>query len=69
MVEVVTLQPAGRSTRVVYRQALDPKWWVKPLLPLVRRRLERALRQGLAGLGPWVSRRAQPSADDSPAPG
>ena len=62
MVEMITLEPAGGGTRVVYRQALDPKWWIKPLFPLVRTQMERALRRGLAGLGPWAARRAQRTA-------
>jgi uncharacterized protein YndB with AHSA1/START domain len=57
LVEVVTLEPAGAGTRVVYRQALEPKPWLRPLLLLLRRPMERALRRGLEGLGPWVARR------------
>jgi uncharacterized protein YndB with AHSA1/START domain len=54
LVEVVTLEPEGAGTRVVYRQALEPRWWLRPIAGLVRRPMERALRAGLAGLGPWV---------------
>jgi uncharacterized protein YndB with AHSA1/START domain len=55
MVEVITLEPIGDGTRVVYRQALWPKWWFRPLLPIMRRRMESGLRRGLAGLAPWVA--------------
>jgi uncharacterized protein YndB with AHSA1/START domain len=57
LVEVVTLEPVGASTRVVYRQALEPKPWLRPLLPLLRRQMERGLRRGLDGLAPWVAAR------------
>jgi uncharacterized protein YndB with AHSA1/START domain len=57
LVEVITLEPAGAGTRVVYRQALEAKPWLRPLLPLLRRQLERGLRRGLAGLAPWVAAR------------
>jgi len=55
LVEVVTLEPVGASTRVVYRQALEPKPWLRPLLPLLRRQMERGLRRGLDGLAPWLA--------------
>ena len=58
MVEVITLEPVGAGTRVVYRQALRPKWWFRPLLPILRRQMESGLRRGLAGLGPWVAKAA-----------
>ena len=58
LVEVVTFEPAGAGTRVVYRQALAPKRWARPLLPLLRRQMERGLERGLAGLNPWLARRA-----------
>jgi uncharacterized protein YndB with AHSA1/START domain len=59
MVEVITLEPVGTGTRVVYRQALRPKWWFKPLFPIVRRQMERGLQRGLAGLAPWVASRSR----------
>ena len=58
LVEIVTLERVGGSTRVLYRQALEPSPWVWPLLPLLRRQMERGLRRGLDGLAPWVA--AQP---------
>jgi uncharacterized protein YndB with AHSA1/START domain len=57
MVEVITLEPVGARTLVVYRQALRPKWWFKPLFPVLRRQMERGLQRGLAGLAPWVASR------------
>ena len=54
MVEVVTLEPQDGATRVVYRQALEPRWWLGPVAGLFRRQMERGLRDGLAGLEPWV---------------
>jgi hypothetical protein len=56
LVEVVTLEAAGSGTRVVYRQALETRPWLRPLGPLLRRGMERGLRRGLAGLGPWLTR-------------
>jgi uncharacterized protein YndB with AHSA1/START domain len=53
MVEVVTLDPRPSGTRVTYRQALELSWWLRPLAPLLRRRLERGLRAGLDGLASW----------------
>jgi len=55
LVEVVTLEAVGSATRVVYRQALEPKGWLRPLMPLLRRQMERGLRRGLDGLAPWVA--------------
>ncbi len=55
LVEVVTLEAVGSATRVVYRQALEPKPWLRPLLPLLRRQMERGLQRGLDGLAPWVA--------------
>jgi len=55
MVEVVTLEPAGGETRVVYCQALEPKPWLRLLAPLLRSGMERGLRRGLDGLAPWVA--------------
>jgi hypothetical protein len=57
LVEVVTLDAVGDATRVVYRQALEAKPWLRPLLPLLRRQMQRGLERGLAGLGPWVAAR------------
>jgi uncharacterized protein YndB with AHSA1/START domain len=57
LVEVVTLEPAGAGTRVVYRQALETKGWLRLLMPLLRRQMQRGLERGLAGLGPWLARR------------
>ncbi len=58
LVEVVTLEPIGASTRVVYRQAFAPRRWLRPLTPLLRRQMERGLRRGLDGLATWVANRA-----------
>lgn len=57
LVEVITLEPIGSTTRVVYRQALEPKLWLRPLMPLLRRQMERGLRRGLGGLATWVTAR------------
>jgi uncharacterized protein YndB with AHSA1/START domain len=57
LVEVVTLEADGAGTRVVYRQALEPKPWLRPLLPLLRGQMERGLRRGLDGLAPWLATR------------
>ena len=57
LVEVVTLEPVGAATRVVYRQALEPKPWLRLLMPLLRGQMERGLRRGLDGLGPWLAAR------------
>jgi len=57
LVEVVTLEAVGSATRVVYRQALEPKPWLWPLMPLLRRQMERGLRRGLDGLAPWLAAR------------
>ena len=57
LVEVVTLEAVGGATRVVYRQALEPKPWLRLLMPLVRGQMERGLRRGLEGLAPWVAAR------------
>ena len=54
LVEVITLEPEAAATRVVYRQAFEFPWWLGPIAGLVRGRLERGLRDGLAGLEPWV---------------
>jgi uncharacterized protein YndB with AHSA1/START domain len=55
LVEVITLEAVGGATRVVYRQALEPKPWLRLLAPLLRRGMERGLRRGLDGLAPWVA--------------
>jgi uncharacterized protein YndB with AHSA1/START domain len=57
LVEVVTLEAVGEATRVVYRQALEPKPWLRLGMPLVRGQMERGLRRGLEGLAPWVAAR------------
>ncbi|MBI3257694.1 MAG: SRPBCC family protein [Actinobacteria bacterium] len=54
MVEEVTLEAVGTRTRVVYRQAVEPKPWLRPFLPILRAQLQRGLRRGLADLGPYV---------------
>lgn len=58
LVEVITLEPAGDSTRVVYRQAFEFPWWLRPIVGLFRGQMEQGLRDGLAGLAPWVSARS-----------
>jgi len=55
LVEVVTLEAVGSGTRVVYRQALEPRPWLRLLMPLLRGQMERGLRRGLDGLAPWVA--------------
>jgi uncharacterized protein YndB with AHSA1/START domain len=55
LVEVVTLEASGGATRVVYRQALELKPWLRPLAPLLRHQMGRGLRRGLDGLAPWVA--------------
>ena len=55
LVEVVTLEADGAGTRVVYRQAFEAKPWLRPLLPLLRRQMQRGLERGLDGLAPWVA--------------
>jgi uncharacterized protein YndB with AHSA1/START domain len=57
LVEEVTLEPAGAGTRVVYRQALELRPWLRWLAPLLRGQMQRGLERGLAGLAPWVARR------------
>ena len=57
LVEVVTLEAVGGATRVVYRQAFEAKPWLRPLLPLLRRQMQRGLQRGLDGLAPWVAAR------------
>ena len=58
LVEVVTFEASGAGTRIVYRQALEPKPWFRPLVPLLRRQMETGLRRGLDGLAPWLAKRA-----------
>ena len=58
LVEVITLEAIDGGTRVVYRQALEAKSWFRPLVPMMRRQMQRGLEAGLAGLDPWVQRRA-----------
>lgn len=57
LVEEVTLAPAGTGTRVVYRQALELRPWLRWLAPLLRRQMQAGLQRGLAGLAPWVAKR------------
>jgi uncharacterized protein YndB with AHSA1/START domain len=57
LVEEVTLEPAGAGTRVVYRQALELKPWLRFLAPLLRRQMQQGLERGLAGLAPWLAKR------------
>lgn len=57
LVEVVTFEPVGAGTRVLYRQALEPRGWLRPLVPLLRGQMKRGLQRGLAGLGPWLAKR------------
>jgi uncharacterized protein YndB with AHSA1/START domain len=57
LVEVVTLEPDAGGTRVVYRQAFEPRPWLRLLAPLLRGVMERDLRRGLDGLGPWLAAR------------
>jgi uncharacterized protein YndB with AHSA1/START domain len=54
MVEVVTLEASAGGTQVTYQQAIEPAWWLRPLVPLLRRNLRAELRAGLAGLGPHL---------------
>ena len=58
LVEEVTLEPAGAGrTRVVYRQALALRPWLRWLAPLLRRQMQAGLQRGLDGLAPWVAKR------------
>jgi uncharacterized protein YndB with AHSA1/START domain len=57
LVEEVTLEPDGAGTRVVYRQALALRPWLRFLAPLLRGQMQAGLQRGLAGLAPWVARR------------
>jgi uncharacterized protein YndB with AHSA1/START domain len=59
LVEVVTFEPAGTGTRVVYRQALEPKPWLRWLMPLLGRQMQRGLARGLDGLAPWLAKRGR----------
>lgn len=54
LVEVVTLEPDGAGTRIVYRQAYEFPWWLRPIVGLFRKQMEQGLRAGLAGLEAWV---------------
>jgi uncharacterized protein YndB with AHSA1/START domain len=54
LVELITLETEGDATRVVYRQAFEFPWWTRPLVGVLRGRMEQGLREGLAGLEPWV---------------
>jgi uncharacterized protein YndB with AHSA1/START domain len=49
-VELVDLEPLGRTTRVTYHMAVQPPRPATPLTPVLRRRLERVLTAALAGL-------------------
>ena len=55
LVEVITLEAVGGATRVVYRQALELKPWLRLLAPLLRHQMGRGLRRGLDGLAPWLA--------------
>jgi uncharacterized protein YndB with AHSA1/START domain len=59
LVEVVRFEPASGGTRVVYRQAFDPRPWLRPFAPLFRGAMQRGLARGLAGLAPWLAARAR----------
>jgi uncharacterized protein YndB with AHSA1/START domain len=56
MVEIITLEPEGERTRLVYRQAFDPRAWLRPVLGSFKKRMHRELGRGLSGLGPWLAR-------------
>lgn len=58
MAEEVTLEVTASGTRVTYRQAVDPTWWLRPLAGVLRRRLGDELEAGLAGLPGWVATHA-----------
>jgi hypothetical protein len=58
MVEDITLDRAGDSTWVVYRQGVEMEPWARPLAPLVRRQLRRGLRRSLARLDRRVAERS-----------
>ena len=55
MAEVVTLEATPVGTRVTYRQAVEPAWWLRPLSGVLRRKLGAELEAGLAGLDGWVA--------------
>ena len=67
MVEVITLEPVGDGTRVVYRQAVELEGWAKFMGSLVRRQLSGSLRKSLPKLAGWVAQ--HPSPGDAPTPG
>ncbi len=60
LVERCTIEPlADGQTRVTYRMAIAPKGWLKPVVPLLRRKVTGALAGGMAALGrEVVARRA-----------
>ncbi len=58
LVERVTLSPRETGTDVTYVQALALKPWMKPMLPVLRKQLAKALKDGLAGLDRWVTAHA-----------
>ena len=58
LVEVVTFEAVETGTRIVYRQALELKPWLRFVMPLLRRQMEGGLRRGLDGLAPWLAKHA-----------
>jgi uncharacterized protein YndB with AHSA1/START domain len=50
MVEVVTVQPSASGAEVTYRQAIELASWLRPMAPLVRRALTRAVTTSLDNL-------------------
>jgi hypothetical protein len=51
MVELVTLDATANGTTVTYQQAIELAWWLRPLAPVVRKALTRAVTTSLAELG------------------
>jgi len=58
MVEVVTLEPVGATTRVEYRQSAELAPWARPLAPVLRRQLRSKVVASLVGLDRWAMTRA-----------
>ena len=58
MVEVVTLQAAGTTTRVEYRQSAELAPWARALTPVLRRQLQGKVASSLVGLDRWAVTRA-----------
>ena len=54
LIEVVDLVATDSGTLVRYRQCLEFRRWAKPFAKLLTPQIQRGLRRGLSGLGPYV---------------